>query len=88
MNPNLIITRMEEIGDDLRSTLTKWNRLYDALEKMRTENPSLKDNHGKLTEAGRQRMSDMLADGSTNAEIAMLFEISPSAVSYHRQKHK
>lgn len=48
-------------------------------------NPSLTDNRGKLTEAGRERMTDMLADGKTNVEIAEFFEVSSSAVSYYHK---
>lgn len=85
MSLNLLISRMQNVGDDLKSALAKWEKAYDALEEMRDTNPSLKDNRGKLTEAGRERMTDMLADGKTNAEIAEFFEISSSAVSYYRK---
>lgn len=85
MSLNSVILRMEEVGDELRAAIQKWERAYDSLVELRETNPSLKDNRGKLTEAGRERLADMLADGKTNAEIASFFDISPSAVSYYRK---
>ena len=85
MNLNLLISRMQDVGNDLKSALAKWERAYEALDAMSDTNPSLKDKRGKLTEAGRERMTDMLASGKTNAEIAEFFSISSAAVSYHRR---
>ena len=85
MSLNLLISRMQEVGDDLKSALAKWEKAYADLDNMSDTNPSLKDKNGKLTEAGRERMTDMLANGRTNAEIAEFFAISSAAVSYYRK---
>jgi DNA-binding NarL/FixJ family response regulator len=85
MDLNTVISQMEDVGDDLLAAYKKWERAHESLVALRKTNPSLKDNKGKLTEAGRQRMKDMLADGKTNTEIATFFGIAPSAVSYHRK---
>lgn len=82
---NLMRERMNEVGDSIKSALAKWERAYDQLDKMAEQNPSLKDNRGKLTELGRARMDDMIKDGKSNTEIAAFFNVSPSAVSYRRK---
>ena len=46
MDLNTVISRMEDVGDNLRDALKKWERAYDALEELRETNPSLKDNKG------------------------------------------
>lgn len=79
------LEKLTDLADDLKKAV---EHAWDAFETIEGDDQPLKDSFGKISDAGVAMMHHMFATGETNAAIAEVFDISPSAVSYRRSRWK
>ncbi|UTC28779.1 hypothetical protein MARCHEWKA_02670 [Brevundimonas phage vB_BpoS-Marchewka] len=89
--PEQIAAQAQLVTDSLAEAAEHQARLNHMLTKNATPQkpgpkPALLNMYGKLTEHGEKVMFDMFESGDRDTDIAVHFDITPSAVHARRQR--
>lgn len=76
---------LTDLADDIRKAV---DQAHDALDAIEGSDDPLKDEFGKLTPLGVATAFQMFDDGKPNSKIADYMKVSPSAITYQRNKWK
>lgn len=78
---------LETLNDSLDDAHRAAKRMWKLHEERYGAEDSYLDEDGRFTTAGERRLHQYFKDGVKNSEIAKLFNVTDSAISYRRKKY-